>query len=225
MPSIYQFVRLASLEDPVHIIWTSAVVLRVEERRVDPLRLREQMPQTASLIPSLRRTTRHASAFLKLPPTAKGARATATTLLAPHYSTSRASIGGRAWPSFILGQPQWETVVTLWFNSSFGLLTFWWNASKAQHGRGSVTTTRLGTLECVDPRRLDAAQLAAAERFFNSFKGQPLQDIHECADDPVRAELDRFVVDTLLSPTNREVTLDGIHVLRAKLAAEPSISG
>jgi hypothetical protein len=139
--------------------------------------------------------------------------------------TTRASIGGRAWPSFKLDQSEWEAILTLWFNSTLGILTFWWNANKAQDGRGSVTTTRLGTLQSIDPRKIDAAQLTVAIEFFGAFKSKTLRDIHECADDPVRAELDRFVIDTLLTPPDRQLTLDGIAVLRAKLAAEPSISG
>jgi hypothetical protein len=141
--------------------------------------------------------------------------------------TTRESVGGRAWPSFILNDRKFEKVVSLWFNSTLGILAFWWIASKSQDGRGSVSTTRLGDLTCIDPSSLSTADLAAADAFFDAFRAKNLMDIHEAALDAHRAELDDFVCRVLLRvpPEELEAARDGVQLLRAKLAIEPSISG
>lgn len=141
--------------------------------------------------------------------------------------TSRESVGGRAWPSFVLQNRQYEKLLTLWFNSTLGVLSFWWIASKAQDGRGSVTTSRLAELTVIDPRTWTDTDLLVANNFFDAFKGKHLMDIHECASDPHRAELDEFVVRSLLKvdPADEIAADNGMQLLRAKLALEPSITG
>jgi hypothetical protein len=140
--------------------------------------------------------------------------------------TSRAAIGGRAWPSFRLTDPRFEKAVALWFNSTLGILSFWWSANKTQDGRGSVTTSRLGEMASIDPRAFDEEMLAEADQFFESFKTRDLLDVHEASLDLARAELDVFVAKHLLKAGQQlhEVT-DGIELLRSKLVNEPSIRG
>ncbi|WP_298189575.1 hypothetical protein [Novosphingobium sp.] len=140
--------------------------------------------------------------------------------------TSRPAIGGRAWPSFRMSDPRFEQVIALWFNSTLGILSFWWSANKTQDGRGSVTTSRLGELVSIDPRTFDEMALAEADQFFDTFKGRSLMDVHEASFDEARAELDEFVAKHLLNAGTRlqEVT-DGLRLLRSKLVIEPSIRG
>lgn len=140
--------------------------------------------------------------------------------------TTREAVGGRAWPSFVLADKKYEKAVALWFNSSLGILTFWWLASKSQDGRGSVTTTRFGELVCFDPRSLSDSELIDVDTFFDDFKKKPLLDIHECATDPHREELDRFVaIHFLKAKTNVSHVENGLQLVRAKLIVEPSIHG
>jgi hypothetical protein len=141
--------------------------------------------------------------------------------------TSRDAIGGRAWPSFRLADRRYEKVVTLWFNSSLGILIFWWMASKSQDGRGSVTTTRLGDLVSIDPRNFSDEELDEIDQFFDDFKSKPLLDVFECTIDAHRVELDRFVTRHLLKvPAAKQRQIeDALQLMRAKLALEPSIHG
>lgn len=140
--------------------------------------------------------------------------------------TTREALGGRAWPSFLLNDRRYEKAVAVWFNSSLGILAFWWLASKPQDGRGSVTTSRLADLVSFDPRALSESDLNEVDVFFDAFKGKPLRDIHECVGDVNRAELDLFVIRHLLKAGDREPSLvDGMQLLRAKLAMEPTIAG
>lgn len=140
--------------------------------------------------------------------------------------TKRLAVGGRAWPSFVLAEPRYEKALALWFNSSLGILSYWWLATKSQDGRGSVTTSRLGNLISIDPRSFSETKLQEIDTYFNVFKSKALLDIHECAADAHRAELDDFVARVILETgVGTSAASDGLQLLRAKLAAEPSIAG
>lgn len=140
--------------------------------------------------------------------------------------TSRPAIGGRAWPSFRLNQSAFEKVVTLWFNSTLGILSFWWSANKTQDGRGSVTTSRLGEMASIDPRALSEESLVEADQFFEAFKTRQLMDVHEADVDLARADLDSFIAEHLLmAGEHLSQVRDGLQLLRSKLVVEPSIRG
>ena len=140
--------------------------------------------------------------------------------------TTREAIGGRAWPSFILSNRQYEKTVAIWFNSTLGVLAYWWLSSKSQDGRGSVTTTRLQDLVCFDPRSLSDTDLMKVESFFEEFKSKALLDIHQCDRDANRSKIDEFVVRNLLKARSKTAEVeDGIRLIRAKLVLEPTISG
>ncbi|MEP6785016.1 MAG: hypothetical protein ABI898_04655 [Sphingomonadales bacterium] len=140
--------------------------------------------------------------------------------------TTRDAVGGRAWPSFCLNDRRFEKVVALWFNSTLGILSYWWSANKTQSGRGSVTTSRLEEMTSIDPRQLDEDTLLACDVFYEAFKGKALMDVHELEIDENRIELDRFVAETLLkSGTILPQVEDGLQLLRSKLALEPTIKG
>lgn len=144
----------------------------------------------------------------------------------PACLTDRPSLGGRAWPSFKLTDPRYEKLVALWFNSTLGVLAYWWIANKAQSGRGSVTTSRLASLTCIDPRAFSDAELLEINTFFDANKILPLMDIHECAQDSNRAAIDEFVIEKMLKPKgNLKEQLDAMQLVRAKLAIEPTIRG
>ena len=140
--------------------------------------------------------------------------------------TNRPALGGRAWPSFKLNQPRYEKFAALWFNSTLGILAFWWIANKAQSGRGSVTTTRLASLTLPDPRTFTDDEIVAIDGFFDAIKSKPLLDVHECTVDATREEIDRFVIEKMIKATEPlGAQFDAIQLVRAKLCAEPTISG
>jgi hypothetical protein len=140
--------------------------------------------------------------------------------------TDRLSLGGRAWPSFKLINSDYEKFATLWFNSTFGILVFWWIANKAQSGRGSVTTTRLKSLPLPDPRKFSQTEIASIDTFFDAMKTKPLRDVHECNNDPTREEIDKFVIENIIkAPTPHQDYFDAVQLVRNKLCAEPTIVG
>jgi hypothetical protein len=141
--------------------------------------------------------------------------------------TPAPSLGGRAWPTFKMADELHEVVASLWANSTFGLLTYWWSANKAQDGRGSITTTQIPKFYILDPRKLSTAMLKNSDIFYSLTKAKSLLPAHQLANDPVRAEIDTFVLKELLKIDAPSLTaiLEMMANLREKLGSEPSFNG
>ena len=137
--------------------------------------------------------------------------------------TERPSVGGRAWPNFCLANPAHEAFVTLWANTTLGLLLFWWHGSRQQAGRAIVTVSQLPGLLVADPRALTPAQLAAAEAAFDRFSVQTFRPANEAFDDVVRIALDEEVLIGVLRLPRR--VLGPLELVRRKWCAEPSVHG
>jgi hypothetical protein len=69
--------------------------------------------------------------------------------------------------------------------------------------------------------------LTAADTFYALNKGKELLPAHKLANDPVRAELDKFVLEGLLKvdAANLAAWLVMVATLRKKLGSEPSFNG
>jgi len=140
--------------------------------------------------------------------------------------TSRRTIGGRAWPSIKLANTEQEKALTLWANSSPGLLIHWWHANKQQAGRGNIGVSALGSLSVLNVTNLSKEQLSKAVAIFDDMKHQELRPVNEIAHDSVRAEIDRRLAVEVLNFPPELATPDGpLALLRQKLALEPSIAG
>ena len=140
--------------------------------------------------------------------------------------TERKTIGGRAWISIQLSDAEHEKALTLWANTSLGILMFWWHSSKQHPGRGIITKTTLATLPVLDVTALSPTQLASAARIFDQTCQLPLKPLHELDIDDNRKLIDRrFYRDVLNLPA--AILADGgpLDILRHKLSREPSIRG
>jgi hypothetical protein len=119
-----------------------------------------------------------------------------------------------------------DIIASLWGNSTFGLLTFWWSANKSQDGRGSITTTQIPRFMILDPRQLTAAQHKKAGTFFDSIKTKALEPAHEIGTDKVRARIDDFILRDLLNAgVNFAAMSTALGAVRKKLGLEPSFNG
>ncbi len=132
-------------------------------------------------------------------------------------------IGGRAWPSFLVHRLEWEEPITLWANTTLGLMSFWWKGSRQHQGRASMTVSRLPQLPILDPRELSDNQMDEARRIFAEFRKRPLLPANEAYRDPVRADLDRAVLSRLLGFPDE--IQDSLRLLRDQWCAEPSVHG
>ena len=72
--------------------------------------------------------------------------------------TPERALGGRAWPTVVLHNPDHEYAFALWSNSTLGLLCHWWMSNKTQEGRGTTTVTSIPEITTLDVRALSAAQ-------------------------------------------------------------------
>lgn len=140
--------------------------------------------------------------------------------------TPRKTIGGRSWPSISLASADEERALTLWGNSTLGLLLHWWHANKGQAGRGVIGITALQTLPVLDVTKLSKEALARAASIFEDLKHCPLRPVNEIANDSVRAELDERLCREVLGMPEDLVDPNGpLALVRQKLAVEPSIAG
>ena len=137
--------------------------------------------------------------------------------------TDRPSIGGRAWPGLTFAERAFDYAFTIWANSTLGLLSYWWNSSRQQSGRGVMTRQMIPFLPVLDFRTLTDTQLSTTESIFNGFRHLELQPAYLADADPNRALLDRRVLCDLLGFDDD--AYHAVRLLSAKWCAEPSVHG
>ena len=137
--------------------------------------------------------------------------------------TERQCIGGRAWPSVKFDSREQEVAYTLWGNTTFGLLLYWWHSSRQQAGRGLMPVTAIRAMPTLDIRRLTPGQLAIAVAIFDDMRDAELLPANEAYRDDSRKELDRRVLVEMLGlPAS---ILEPLDLLRLKWCSEPSVHG
>ena len=130
-------------------------------------------------------------------------------------------------PNVVFDNPSHDYVFSLWGNSTLGLLCHWMHCNKQHEGRGRVSLKALGSMQSLDIRQLDRAALHNAERIFNETKHKKMLPFNQMFEDVVRQELDQRLLSEVLGiseETHPEVHA-GLHRLRERLCAEPSIHG
>ena len=137
--------------------------------------------------------------------------------------TPEKAIGGTAWPNFILNDIEHEKITVLWFNSTLGLLSYWWEGTRQQLGRTRVKITALPSLLSIDPRQFDEPIMRKAEDLFEKFRDVEFLPANESYHDPNRKALDEALLMELLG-VPKEVVAD-FDVIRRQWCAEPSVHG
>ena len=137
--------------------------------------------------------------------------------------TEGASIGGSVWPNVRFRDPRFDYSLTVWGNSSLGLLSYWWHSTRQQSSKARTTVRTAESLPILDFRELSDDQLATAEDIFDDFRERDLQPAYLADADPNRALLDRRVICDLLDFD--ESVYEGVRRLAAKWCAEPSVHG
>ena len=137
--------------------------------------------------------------------------------------TDAASIGGRVWPNVKFIDKRHDYPLSVWSNSTLGLLAYWWHSSRQQSSKAGVTIRSAASLPVLDLRALTDDQLATAEAIFDDFRDRQLKPAYLADADPNRALLDERVVCDLLG-FDRGV-YEAVRRLAAKWCAEPSVHG
>lgn len=133
------------------------------------------------------------------------------------------TLGGRAWPNFLMKERRDETAAVLWANTTLGLILFWWAGTTQQAGRSNLTIRRLPDLQMLDTRALSDGQHDNARTIFERFKERPFLPANEAYRDPNRHALDEAVLGDLLGlPVS---ILDSLSLLRTQWCAEPTVHG
>ena len=137
--------------------------------------------------------------------------------------TPTRTIGGRAWPNFKLDHAEWEIPVVLWANSTLGLMSFWWIATRQQSGRVQLPVSMQTHLPVLDPRQLDKSQLVRAKTAYESLTQSEFLPANEAYRDQSRHALDAaLLVDVLGMDVE---LLEEIELLRNIWCFEPSVHG
>ena len=137
--------------------------------------------------------------------------------------TPEKTLGGRAWPNFILDNIEYEKAIVLWFNSTLGLMSYWWKGTRQQLGRVGVKITALPSLLSVDPRQFDRGKIKKAEDLFEQFREVEFLPANESYHDANRRALDEALLVELLGVSDDIV--DEFDLIRLQWCAEPSVHG
>ena len=133
------------------------------------------------------------------------------------------SIGGRAWPNFVLRDSLWESAVALWANSTLGIISFWFKGTRQHQGRACLTIKTLPSLPILDMRSLSPSQIEQAGSMFEDFASREFLPAHQAHRCRTRRSLDEAILIDLLD-MDREV-LEPLAVLRRQWCNEPSVHG
>lgn len=104
--------------------------------------------------------------------------------------TPRRCIGGRSWPSVQLPDIRQEKALCLWFNTSLGILLYWYFSSKQQRTRGIMTVRALANFPALNVSKFSSLQLDAADALFESMSDLEFDRVNNLMNDQVRTQLD-----------------------------------
>ena len=138
------------------------------------------------------------------------------------------TLGARSWYSLQVQDNEPSTVsqemaLSLWLNSTFGMLLHANRSNDSQEGRGQGNKGMLKNMVVLDVRKLEAWQLEAAQTIWRDFKDRKFQPFYQCVVDPARIALDERIVRDVLGLG--EDAVDTVARLRFLMASEPSIHG
>ncbi len=144
--------------------------------------------------------------------------------------TPERCLGGRAWPSFVAAETEWEQPLALWANTTLGLIGHWWVGTRQQNGRAMLSIRLLPALPALDCRALTADQLDTLSEIFDEFSHRALLPANEAWHDETRRALDEAVLCDALAlhsagGVSRSDFLESLAALRAAWCSEPTVHG
>ena len=131
--------------------------------------------------------------------------------------TPTPSLGGRAWPSIVMKNPHLHSAFILWCNSTLGVMSHWWMATRTQPGRATSSITGFSNFAIFDLSTLDETQLQKSHAIFSDMETATFMPFTRISEDPLRAELDRRLLNDILS---LEIDEDSLTRLRLRLTRE-----
>ena len=132
--------------------------------------------------------------------------------------TKTEAVGGRTWPNVILNDKGHEKALTVWLNSVFGILTYWFVASSQHPGRGLMTITSCKLTPVPDFDVLDEDVIGRLDAVFDDMREREMGAINRLDADEVRREIDRRVMDIL------ELKVDDLEQIYGWLVREKQLN-
>ena len=137
--------------------------------------------------------------------------------------TEEPTMGGRIWPNIIIDDIRQEQALALFSNTTLGILLHWWQSSRQQSSKATLTVTNTPHFYTLNPTMLDKKQMNAAAKIFEEFRQTELRPASEVATDQHREDLDRRVLKDMLGLD--ETLYQGVRRLAKALGNEPVIMG
>ena len=136
--------------------------------------------------------------------------------------TLEKSVGGRAWPNFITANDSIGKVILLWFNSTLGMMSYWWCGTRQQLGRTVVTISAIPSLLALDTRQFKKTDFYSWENLFIRFEKETFLPANEAFQDSNRIALDNALFDLL---GISQSVAEGFNLIRRQWCNEPSVHG
>ena len=143
--------------------------------------------------------------------------------------TPTSALGGRAWPSFAPDparadeRESWEKALSVWLNSTIGLVGRWWVSMRQQKGRANLTITTIGRIPALDLRAITPTTIRSMADIFDQFKDREFLPANEAYRDSARHDLDKALARKVLHLPKE--ALAGVSRLRVLWCSEPSVHG
>ena len=136
--------------------------------------------------------------------------------------TLEKSVGGTAWPNFLTADDSTARALLLWFNSTLGVMSYWWGGTRQQLGRTRVTISAIPSLLALDTRQFKKSDFNSYKDLFKRFEKETFLPANEASQDNNRIALDNALFDLLgVSPSVKE----GFDLIRRQWCNEPSVHG
>ena len=136
--------------------------------------------------------------------------------------TPEKSVGGRAWPNFLTPDDPTAKMILIWFNSTLGVMSYWWGGTRQQLGRTVVTISALPSLIALDTRQFKKSDYNSWDKLFKQFEKEAFLPANEAFQDKNRIALDSALFDLLgISSSVKE----GFDLIRKQWCNEPSVHG
>ena len=136
--------------------------------------------------------------------------------------TPEKSVGGTAWPNFLTADDSTAKVILLWFNSTLGLMSYWWNGTRQQLGRTRVTISAIPSLITLNTQSFDKDMIEQTDHLFNKFSNVEFLPANEACQDKNRIALDNALFDLLGVSSS---VAEGFDLIRRQWCNEPSVHG
>ena len=137
--------------------------------------------------------------------------------------TEKPCMGGRVWPNVRMENRKQEYALSLFGNSTLGILLYWWQSNRQQSSKASISLSTTPEFRTLNVTSLTQCQLDKAEEIFKQLKDQNLDVASRADTDPARNNLDKMVVCEMLGFS--EDTFNAVRELAVRLCREPSILG